>query len=108
MSLPCLAGLDRSIGTILGGCAGFGTVWVHYQFIKGPYEGMAYNIWQSIFITNCIQCVNASFLAIEMLTHTSPAGNALLGCLLSLAACVAAYVSVEAGWRIARLDTTPR
>ena len=39
MSHSYCAGLDRSVGTILGGCAGFGTVWIHYQFIKGPYEG---------------------------------------------------------------------
>ena len=29
------------MGTILGGVAGFFTVWLHYQLISAPYEGEA-------------------------------------------------------------------
>lgn len=66
-------GLDRSVGTILGGLAGFLTVWVHYKFLHSPLEG-----------------------------------KAQLGLMLSFAAFWAAWGSVEAGWRIAKLETTPR
>ena len=32
-------GLDRSIGTILGGCAGYACVYVHARFLHSPDEG---------------------------------------------------------------------
>ena len=40
------SGLDRSVGTILGGLAGFFTVWLHYRFLHGPFEGLFLMPWR--------------------------------------------------------------